>query len=234
MRTAVFAFFLAMFAMLCSSVVASQELEKRAPKPSPTAAFDATVDYLVKEQSAIVVKAFADACTNTDINNAASKLKPVITPATAGNPADLIAAMKTALQAAVKTEVDADVQNGFIVNLNPNIAAVIVKKCPKKDAACIRQQSGSIVSDVITLTTKASTQINAQIQANLNAQIQNVFYIQIRRFAMRSHATSVAVPGEPALFSTLSSKLKAAPGMVTKACAAIKAKEVSQIKTIAK
>jgi hypothetical protein len=72
MRTFAFlAFFMAMFAMLCGSVSAETGLEPRAVKPVG-AAFEATLDLLVKEHSDIVLKAYADVCTDANISAAVS------------------------------------------------------------------------------------------------------------------------------------------------------------------
>jgi len=71
MRTpTLFAFFMAMFAMLYSFVTAEsiQALEVRAAKPVVGAAFEATLDLLVKEHSDIVVKAYADVCTDANLS----------------------------------------------------------------------------------------------------------------------------------------------------------------------
>ena len=70
MRTSTFfAFFLAMFAMLCSVVSAETSLEPRTVKNTTVgAAFDATLDLLVKDHSSIVLKAYADVCTDANLS----------------------------------------------------------------------------------------------------------------------------------------------------------------------
>ncbi|KAG0284723.1 hypothetical protein BGZ97_008076, partial [Linnemannia gamsii] len=83
-----FALFLAMFAMSCHAAAIgfrtpSTEVELEAEKsisfdiekrglPIPKGAFDATVDLLVKDHAQIVVKAFADVCTDADVSAAIS------------------------------------------------------------------------------------------------------------------------------------------------------------------
>ncbi|KAF9351327.1 hypothetical protein BGX26_010649 [Mortierella sp. AD094] len=236
MRTAVFAFFLAMFAMLCSSVVASQELEKRGAKPSPTAAFDATVDFLVKEQSSIVVKAFADACTDVDVNDAvSSSIRVQVTGlinADFGLAGKLTAALKTSIKAAIKAEVDAEIKAQFTANLKANIAAIIVKRCPNKDAASIRLQSKFIVSEAAKLTVKASAQISAKVQASLNAKIKAAIDLQVKNFSINLLLIKISVSGDVDVSSSLSLRFKAAAGLCAKACADIQAKEVIQVKAI--
>ncbi|KAF9995714.1 hypothetical protein BGZ80_007903 [Entomortierella chlamydospora] len=238
MRTAVFAFFMAMFAMLCSSVVASKAVETcTAPKTSKsTAAFDATVDFLVKEQSSIVVKAFADVCTDADISEAVSshlnvKITGLIN-VDFGLGSKLSAALHSSIKANVKAEVDAQIKAEFTKNLKANIAAIIVKKCPNKDAASIRLQSKYIVSEAAKLTVKASAKISAKIQANLAAKVKAAIDLQVKKFSVNLLLVKINVTGDVKVCSSLSTKFKAAVELCTKACADIQAKEVSKVKAI--
>lgn len=73
--TTFLAYFLALFAMFfgLSSTTSAEtitDLEPRAAAPTKPvgAAFDATIDLLVKEHSDIVVKAFADVCTDANLS----------------------------------------------------------------------------------------------------------------------------------------------------------------------
>jgi len=73
MRTAAFfAFFMAMFAMLCTFATADASLEKRAPVHVATTgdAFSASVDLLLKAHEKIVVEAYEKICADLDFNAA--------------------------------------------------------------------------------------------------------------------------------------------------------------------
>ncbi|KAF8976271.1 hypothetical protein BGZ46_008406 [Entomortierella lignicola] len=239
MRSAIFAFFLAMFAMLCTSVSAQKEkCETPAPAvtSTSTAAFDACVDYLVKEQASIVIKAYADTCTDLNINEAISdSLKVQITGlinVDFGLSAKLSAALKTSIKAAVSGEVDAEIKAEFTDSLKANIEGIITKKCPNKDAASISLQSKYIVSEAAKLTVKASAKITAKIQARLAAKVKAAVDLQVKKFSVNLLLIKINVSGDVDVSSSLSLRFKAAAGLCAQACADIQAKESIKIKAI--
>ncbi|KAF9316976.1 hypothetical protein BG003_001358 [Podila horticola] len=232
-----FAFFLAMFAMFFSSSVAAESsaLEKRAPKPVG-AAFDATVDLLVKENAEIVVKAFADVCTDADLNSALkTNLRVQISGlinVDFGLGTKLSAALSTSIKAAVKAEVDAEVKSEFTANLKANIGAIIIKQCPNKEAACIKLQAKKIVQEAVKLTTKASAKISTQIAAKIQAKVKAAIDIQVKKFSINLILVKINVTGGVDVSNSVGIKFKAAAGLVVKACADIVAKQASKIRAI--
>ncbi|KAF9582838.1 hypothetical protein BGW38_010697 [Lunasporangiospora selenospora] len=247
MRTAIFAFFLAMFAMLCSANAVSipaeaaslEIVEKRgvSAKTSTTAGFDATVNLLVKANADIVVKAFADVCTDADLSTAIKsnlrfEVKGGLFDFDFGIGSRLTTAVSASIKAAVKAEVDAEIKAEFTASLKANIAAIITKRCPKKDNACIRTQSKTIVSEAIKLTTKASAKISAKISAKLDARIKAAVEVQLKKFQLNLLIVRISIKGDIEVSKSIVIKFKATAGLIVKACASIQAKLVSQIKTI--
>ncbi|KAG0265600.1 hypothetical protein BG011_004391 [Mortierella polycephala] len=240
MKTATFfAFFLAMFAMFCSAsaVVASSAetaLEKRAPKAQ--AAFDATIDLLVKQHSQIVVKAFADVCTDADVSSAIkTDLRVQISGLVNidfGLGTKLSSALHASIKAAVKAEVNAQIKTEFSANLKANLSAIIVKVCPKKDAACIKLQAKKIVKEAAKLTVKASANISAKVQAKLQAKIKAAVDLQIKKFSVNLLLIKLNVTGDVNVSKQVGIKFKATADVCAKACASIEAKEVIQIRAI--
>ncbi|KAF9093665.1 hypothetical protein BGX23_003058 [Mortierella sp. AD031] len=241
MRTFAFlAFFMAMFAMLCSSVSAETAtgLEPRGVKPVG-AAFEATLDLLVKAHSDIVFKAYADVCTDanlaTDVStNLNIKLTAIgIIDVDFGLRSKLSAALQTSIKAAVKAEVDAEIKAQFTANLRTNLAAIITKRCPTHDAACIKVQAKNIVKDAVKLTTKASVKISAKLAAKLNVKIKAAIDAQIKKFSINLIFVKISVTGDVNVSKSVVFRFKAAVDVCAKVCADISAKEVSKIKAIA-
>ncbi|KAG0197417.1 hypothetical protein BGX28_009098 [Mortierella sp. GBA30] len=235
MRAAVFfAFFMAMFAMLCSAApVASPEtsLEKRTIPP-----FDATVDLLVKSQADLVVKAFAEVCTDADVSAAVKtdinvQISGLIN-VDFGLGSRLSAALHSSIKAAVKAEVDAEVKAQFTSNLHVNVAKFIGEICPNKDAKCIKKNADKIVAMAIDLSVKASAKIAAEIRTNLAAKVKAAVDLQVKKFSVNLWLIKVNVTGAVDVSSEISTKFKAAAGIVVKACASIKAKLVAQVKAL--
>ncbi|KAG0324622.1 hypothetical protein BGZ99_001627 [Dissophora globulifera] len=226
-----------MFAMFCSASVASVEtgLEKRGVV-SPTAAFDASVDLLIKEHSSIVIKAFADVCTDADVSAAVSTdLRVQITGlinVDFGLGTKLSAALQTSIKTTVKAEVDAEIKAEFTANLKANIGAAIIKRCPNKDAKCIKAQAKNIVSDATKLTVKAAGKISANVQAKLSAKIKAAIDLQVKKFSVNLFLIKINVTGDVNVSDKVSLKFKAVADMCAKACLDIQAKEVSKIKAI--
>ncbi|KAF9101102.1 hypothetical protein BGX27_011607 [Mortierella sp. AM989] len=222
--------------MLCSTVAASS-LEKRAPKK--TAAFDATVKLLVKEQAHVVVKAFADVCTDADINKAIStNVRVQITDKLGlvdidfGVGAKVNTAIKTSIKTVIKAEVDAEIKAEFTKTLNANIAAIIIKRCPNLDAASIRLQAKHIVSEAAKLTIKASIKISAKVQAKIQAKVKAAVELQVKKLSVDFILLKIKVSGDAAVSASLGLKFKAAVDLCIKACASIQAKQVSKIRAI--
>ncbi|KAF9925745.1 hypothetical protein FBU30_004513 [Linnemannia zychae] len=248
--TAFFALFLAMFAMYCNAAAIgirarSAELEVEVEKSSsfevekrglPTAAFDATVDLLVKDHSQIVVKAFAEVCTDADISSAISTNLGVqvsgLINADFGLGTKLSGALKTSVKAAVKAEVDAQVKAEFTANLKVNIGNIITKVCPNHDAACINAQAKKIVSEAAKLTVKASAKIQAKVQASLAAKIQAAVDLQVKKFSVNLLIVKIKVTGQVKVAESLAVKFKAAADVCASAATTIQAKEVVAIKAI--
>ncbi|KAF9924889.1 hypothetical protein FBU30_005232 [Linnemannia zychae] len=236
MRTfAIFAFFMAMFAMLCSTVAAETSLEPRATKPVG-AAFDATLDLLVKEHSDIVLKAYADVCTDANISSAVSTNLRVqisgLVNIDFGLGSKLSAALQSSIKAAIKAEVDASIKAEFTANLRANLAAIITKRCPKHDAACIKLQAKNIVKDAVKLTTKASAKISAKLAAKLNVKVKAAIDAQIKKFSVNLLLIKINVTGDVKVSESVIIRFKSAVDLCAKACADISVKEVSKIKTI--
>ncbi|KAG0327585.1 hypothetical protein BG004_002751 [Podila humilis] len=246
MRSATFvAFFLAMFAMFFSCNVAAQQveaegasfaLEKRASTKPVGAAFDATVDLLVKEHTEVVVKAFADVCTDADLNSALkTNLRVQISGllnVDFGLGTKLSAALSSSVKAAVKAEVAAEIKAEFTANLKANIRAIITKQCPKKDAACIKIQSKKIVQEAVKLTTKASAKIATKIAAKIQAKVKTAIDIQVKKFSVNLILIKINVSGGVDVSNSVGIKFKAAAGLVVKACADFVVKQSSKIRAI--
>ncbi|KAF9427743.1 hypothetical protein BGZ94_004252 [Podila epigama] len=240
MRSSTFiAYLLAMFAMVFTCTVAAQAesmaLEKRGTKPVG-AAFDATVDLLVKEHAEVVVKAFADVCTDADLNTAIkTNLRVQISGlinVDFGLGTKLSAALSSSVKAAVKAEVDAEVKAEFTANLKANIQAIIVKQCPKKDAACIKLQAKKIVQEAVKLTTKAAAKISTKIEAKLQAKVKAAIDLQVKKFSVNLFLVKINVTGGVDVSKSVGIKFKAAASLVVKACADFVAKQASKIRVI--
>ncbi|KAG0347475.1 hypothetical protein BGZ54_004908 [Gamsiella multidivaricata] len=221
--------------MLCSAFASAETaIEKRTLAPG--AAFDATVDLLFKEHASIVAKAYADVCTDADVSSAIkTDLRVQISGLVSidfGLGTKLSAALQSSIKAAVKAEVDAEIKSEFTANLKANLGAIIIKQCPKKDAACIKLQSKKIVSEAAKLTVKASGNIAVKIQAKLAAKVKAAVDLQVKKFSVNLLLIKVNVTGDVDVSAALSIKFKAAVDMCVKACADIQAKEVIKIKTI--
>ncbi|KAF8929769.1 hypothetical protein BGZ58_008688 [Dissophora ornata] len=237
MRTATFfAFFLAMFAMLCSAVSAETGLEPRAVKTTVPNAFDATLDLLVKDHSDIVLKAYADVCTDASLSTAISTdLRVQITGLINidfGLGTKLSAALQSSIKTTIKAEVDAQIKAQFSTNLRVNLAAIITKRCPNHDAACIKLQAKNIVKDAVKLTTKASAKIADQISSKLNVKIKSAIDIQVKKFSVNLWLIKINVTGDVDVSNTVIFRFKEAAGFCASACTDISVKEASQIKTI--
>ncbi|KAF8928317.1 hypothetical protein BGZ58_009740 [Dissophora ornata] len=233
--TTLLAFFMA--TMVCGASASATEIEKRTAAPVlPSAAFDATVNFLFKEQSSIVVKAFADACSDADISSALSTgLQVQVTGLISvdfGLATKLSGALKTSIKAAVQGEVSADTKSEFTSTLKVDIGNIITKRCPKQDAACIKIQAKNIASDCSKFTVKAAGKINDKIQANMSAKIQSAIDLQVKNFTINLLLVKITVSGDVDVSNKISGKFKAAAGLCAAACVDIQAKEASQIKTI--
>ncbi|KAF9909606.1 hypothetical protein EC991_008262 [Linnemannia zychae] len=247
-----FALFLALFAITCNAAAigirspstelqleveksSSFEIEKRG-LPIPKAAFEATVDLLVKDHTQIVVKAFADVCTDADVSAAISTSLNVqvsgLINADFGLGTKLSGALKASVKAAVKAEVDAEVKAEFTASLKANIGNIITKVCPAHDAACIKAQAKKIVSEAAKLTVKASAKIQAKIQASLSAKIQAAVDLQVKKFSVNLLLIKINVTGQVKVAESVAAKFKAAAGICASAATQIQAKEVVAIKAI--
>ncbi|KAG0269120.1 hypothetical protein BGZ95_002184 [Linnemannia exigua] len=247
-----FALFLALFAISCNAAAigfktpsteldveveksVSFDIEKRG-LPLPTAAFDATVDLLFKEHTQIVVKAFADVCTDADVSAAISTSLNVqvsgLLNADFGLGTKLSGALKASVKAAVKAEVDAEIKKEFTATLKVNIGNIITKVCPAHDAACIKLQAKKIVSEAAKLTVKASAKIQAKIQVSLAAKIKAAVDLQVKKFSVNLILIKINVSGEVKVAESVAAKFKAAAGICASAAAQIQAKEVIAIKAI--
>jgi len=235
MRTSVFAFFIAMFAMLCSTVVASQELEKRGGKA--VSEFDAVVDMLFKFNSHLMAKAFGEVCTDLDIDAAVSSgLKVKVTGLVnvdVGLAAKLSAGLHASIKAAIKAEVKAAIKGEVDAHFKANIAAIIAKRCPNKDAASIRLQAKFIVSEAAKLTVKTSAKISAKIQAKIQLKVKAAIDAKIKA-SINLIILKIQVTGDADISKSLALKFKAVAGICAKACLDITVKEVAQIKKICK
>ncbi|KAF9276099.1 hypothetical protein BGZ88_001938 [Linnemannia elongata] len=242
--TTFLAYFLALFAMffgLSTTTTAEMitDLEPRAAAPTKPvgAAFDATIDLLVKEHSDIVVKAFADVCTDanlsTDITTDIRVQISGLINIDFGLGTRLSAALRSSIKAAVRTEVDLETKAQFSANLRTNLAAIITKRCPAHDSACIKLQAKNIVKDAIKFTTKASVKISDKISVNLATRVKAAIQIQVKKFSVNLWLIKINVTGDVEVSNSVSLRFKNAAGLVASACADISAKLVSQIKTIA-
>ncbi|KAF9330838.1 hypothetical protein BGZ89_008080 [Linnemannia elongata] len=242
--TTFLAYFLALFAMFfgLSSTTSAEmitDLEPRAAAPTKPvgAAFDATIDLLVKEHSDIVVKAFADVCTDanlsTDITTDIRVQISGLINIDFGLGTRLSAALRSSIKAAVRTEVDLETKAQFSANLRTNLAAIITKRCPAHDSACIKLQAKNIVKDAIKFTTKASVKISDKISVNLATRVKAAIQIQVKKFSVNLWLIKINVTGDVEVSNSVSLRFKNAAGLVASACADISAKLVSQIKTIA-
>ncbi|KAF9093666.1 hypothetical protein BGX29_004902 [Mortierella sp. GBA35] len=234
-----FAFFMAMFAMFFGLTSAeTTALEPRGTKPTKPvgAAFEGTIDLLVKQHSDIVVKAFADVCTDanlsTDITTDIRVQISGLINIDFGLGTKLSAALRSSIKGAVRTEVDLETKTQFSANLRTNLAAIITKRCPKHDAACIKLQAKNIVKDAVKLTTKASVKISDKISANLATRVRAAIEIQVKRFSINLWLIKINVTGDVAVSNSVALRFKSAATLVAQACADVSAKLVSQIKTI--
>ncbi|KAF9972994.1 hypothetical protein BGZ73_003793 [Actinomortierella ambigua] len=231
---AIFAFFMAMFAMLCNSVSAQEmvALERRAPKSG----LEASVDLLVKAHADVVAKVFAEVCQDADVSAAIkTNLRLQVSGLVNidfGVGSRLSAAIQESIKAAVKAEVDADIKAEFTKNLRANIEAIIVKRCPKKDNLCIRTQAKTIVKDAANLTVKASAKIAAKIQAKLAARVKAAVDVQLKKFQINLLLIKINVTGDVAVSKSIGIKFKVAASVVAKACAEISAKLIAQIRAV--
>ncbi|KAI1316491.1 hypothetical protein EDD11_009904 [Mortierella claussenii] len=73
----------------------------------------------------------------------------------------LSTALRSSIKATVRAEVDAEIKSQFSLDLRSNLAAVVTKRCPNHDAACIKLEARFIVKDAIKLTTKTSATVSA-------------------------------------------------------------------------
>ncbi|KAG0353923.1 hypothetical protein BC939DRAFT_495233 [Gamsiella multidivaricata] len=239
MKTTIFfASFLGMFAMLCSTVSAESGLEARSVNTTTNAgaAFEGTLDLLVKEHSDIVVKAFADVCTDanlsTDISTDLNVKITGLINVDFGLGTKLSTALRSSIKKTVKAEVDAEIKSQFSLNLRANLAAIVTKRCPNNDAACIKLQAKNIVKDAIKLTTKASAKISDKIAAKLALKIKAAIDIEVKKFSINLWLVKINVTGDVDVSNSVVVRFKAAAGLCAQACADVSVKEVSQIKTI--
>ncbi|KAG0057131.1 hypothetical protein BGZ83_001565 [Gryganskiella cystojenkinii] len=241
MRTpTLFAFFMAMFAMLCSLVAAEsiQALEVRADTPVAGAAFEATLDLLVKEHADIVVKAYADVCTDANLQtDISTNLRIQITGLINidfGLGTKLSTALRSSIKVAVRNEVDLQVKSQFTANLRVQLAALINKRCPNHEAACIKLQAHNIVKDAVKLTTKSSIKISDKVSASLSTKIKSAIDIQVKKFSIDLLLIKISVTGDVDVSNSVVLRFKGAADLCAKACLDISAKEVSKIKAICK
>ncbi|KAF9959626.1 hypothetical protein BGZ72_009206 [Mortierella alpina] len=239
-------FLLAMIAMLCNSVSAEStpeflavgtELETRAaPGPVASAAFDATLNLLVKDHTDIVLKTYADVCADAKLTTEIdAKLRVEISGLIKFNfglGTRLSSVLRSSIKTAVRNEIDFELKTHFQANLRANLAAIINKRCPKHDAACIKLQSKNIVKDAVKFTTKATAKVSKQVDAKLEAKIRTAIDIEVRKFSIDLWLVKINVTGDLDISHDVSLRFKGAAGISAKACADISAKQVSQIRTI--
>ncbi|KAG0212078.1 hypothetical protein BGX28_006839 [Mortierella sp. GBA30] len=235
--------FTAMTVLLFSTVYAGEVvasdtgLEVRAVKPPATsAAFDATLDLLVKDHADIVLKTYAnvyaDASLTTEIEtNLRIQISGLIN-VDFGLGTRLSSVLHSSIKAAVKNEIDGEINTHFQSNLRMNIAAIITKRCSGHDAACIKLQAKNIVKDAVKLTAKATTKVSEMVNAKLGAKIKTAIDIQVRKFSINLWLLKINVTGDVDISNNVILKFRTAAGVCAKACADMSAKEVSQIKTI--
>ncbi|KAI9242410.1 MAG: hypothetical protein BYD32DRAFT_238893 [Podila humilis] len=214
----------------------SSALEIRGVKKPAGAAYEATLDLLVKEHSDIVLKAFADVCTDanltTDITTELRVQISGLINVDFGLGTRLSTALRSSIKGTVRGEVDLDIKTQFTANLRTNLAAIVTKRCPKHDAACIRAQSKNIVKDAIKLTTKASAKISDRISTSLATKIRTSIDIQIKKFSINLWLIKIHVTGDVDVSNTVIFRFKAAAGLCAKACADISLKQVADIRAI--
>ncbi|CAO3574112.1 unnamed protein product [Mortierella alpina] len=247
MKTATFLFFLmAMIALLCNAVSAEPspeilatgtELEIRAASaPVVGAAFDATLNLLVKDHAEIVLKTYADVCADASLTTEIdAKLRVEISGLIKFNfglGTKLSSVLRSSIKTAVKNEVDLELKTHFQANLRANLAAIINKRCPQHDAACIKLQSKNIVKDAVKFTAKATVKVSQQVDAKLQARIKAAIDLEVRRFSVDLWLVKINVTGDLDISQDVSLRFKGAAGISAKACADISAKEVSQIRAI--
>lgn len=144
----------------------------------------------------------------------------------------LSTALRSSIKGAVRGEVDLEIKTQFTTNLRANLAAIVTKRCPKHDGACIRVQSKNIVKDAIKLTTKASAKISDKISTSLATKIRTAIDIQIKKFSINLWLIKIYVTGDVDVSNTVIFRFKAAAGLCAKACADISLKQVADIRTI--
>ncbi|KAF9574618.1 hypothetical protein EC968_006033 [Mortierella alpina] len=233
-----------MIALLCNAVsaesspeilAAGTELETRAA-PGPVAAFDATLDLLVKDHARIVLKAYEDVCADASLTTEIdAKLRVEISGLIKFNfglGTKLSSVLRSSIKTAVKKEIDFELESHFQANLRTNLAAIIHKRCPKHDAACIKLQAKSIVKEAVKFTTKATVKVSSQVEAKLEARIRTAIDIAIKKFSIDLWLIKINVTGDLEISRDVNLKFKRAAGISAKACADISAKQVSQIRAI--
>lgn len=144
----------------------------------------------------------------------------------------LSTALRSSIKGTVRGEVDLKIKTQFTTNLRTNLAAIVTKRCPKHDAACIRAQSKNIVKDAIKLTTKASANISDKISTSLASKIRTTIDIQIKKFSINLWLIKIYVTGDVDVSNTVIFRFKAAAGLCAKACADISLKQVADIRAI--
>lgn len=144
----------------------------------------------------------------------------------------LSTALRSSIKGAVRGEVDLEIKIQFTTNLRANLAAIVTKRCPKHNAACIRAQSKNIVKDAIKLTTKASAKISNKISTSLATKIRTAIDIQIKKFSINLWLIQIQVTGDVDVSNTVIFRFKATAGLCAKACADISLKQVADIRAI--
>ncbi|KAG0222694.1 hypothetical protein B0O80DRAFT_451654 [Mortierella sp. GBAus27b] len=242
--TTFFAFFLAMFAMVCSYVSAEAALEKRAPVSVATtkseSAFDATVSLLVKTHAEITAKAFVDVCTDAEIEAALAtdlsvKLKIgklASVKLTSAMRTKVNAKVKASVKATIQAEIEAVLKAEFNAKLEAEIKNIITKKCDKKDAACIKTNVKFIVKESIKVCGKLSLSASKKLRANLDTKIKVAVEAAIKELEVKILFISLEVQGGASVSTTICTKFKAVVDLCAKAYLGVEVKLNSQIKTI--
>ncbi|KAF9959066.1 hypothetical protein BGZ70_008987, partial [Mortierella alpina] len=124
-------------------------------------------------------------------------------------------------------EIDFELKTHFQANLRANLAAIINKRCPKHDAACIKLQSKNIVKDAVKFTAKATAKVSKQVDAKLEARIRAAIDLEVRKFSVDLWLIKINVTGDLDISHDVSLRFKGAAGISAKACADISVKEAS-------
>lgn len=146
----------------------------------------------------------------------------------------LSAALRSSIKATVRNEVDVQIKGQFTANLRANLAALVTKRCPKNEAACIKLQAHNIVKDAIKLTTKSSVKISDKVAASLSTKIKTAIDIQVKKFSVNLWLIKINVTGDVDVSNSVIVRFKGAADLCAKACLDISAKEVSKIKGFCK